>query len=330
VRLFSAAKDARLSTALCAGEYRTDVHALTIAGMSNLVVASEAIAAGTLTRRDLARHYTKVYRNVYRPTGSELTAADRAVAAWLSSGREAVMCGLSAAALLGSRWIPVDAPAEILGRHHRVDAGIKVHAADVRSDELVRRRGIQCTGVERTVFDLGRRVPYPYNIIRVDALLNATGSGANDVKAIIERYPGARNIRRLRAVLEYADGGAESPQETRVRLIVLAAGFPIPETQIWVGPRRVDLGWPEWMVGIEYDGAQHWTDPNQYGDDIVRLEFLREQGWTIIRVVAAHLRDPERLNRRVLTALRAAGWRGELAPRDLAREMGFALPRRGR
>jgi hypothetical protein len=29
-----------------------------------------------------------------------------------------------------------------------------------------------------------------------------------------------------------ADAGAESPQETRVRLVLFAAGFPRPETQI--------------------------------------------------------------------------------------------------
>ena len=48
---------------------------------SRLVVATEALAAGTLTRRDLGRRYTKVHRNVYVRTGVELTALDRAHAA---------------------------------------------------------------------------------------------------------------------------------------------------------------------------------------------------------------------------------------------------------
>ena len=44
------------------------------------------------------------------------------------------------------------------------------------------------------------------------------------------------------------------------------------------------MGWPEWKVGVEYEGEQHWTDPKQYEDDIEHLEFLAAQGWTIVRV----------------------------------------------
>jgi Protein of unknown function (DUF559) len=47
---------------------------------------------------------------------------------------------------------------------------------------------------------------------------------------------------------------------------------------------RLDLGWPQHKVAIEYDGAQHWTDPAQRARDIERLEFLAAQGWTIIRL----------------------------------------------
>ena len=31
------------------------------------------------------------------------------------------------------------------------------------------------------------------------------------------------------------------------------------------------MGWPEWKVGVEYDGEQHWTDPNRHAEDIERL-----------------------------------------------------------
>ena len=74
--------------------------------VSPLIVANEELAAGSLTRRDLRRRYTKVFQNVYAPRDVELTAADRAQAAWLWADRGATVAGLSAAALLGSRWIP--------------------------------------------------------------------------------------------------------------------------------------------------------------------------------------------------------------------------------
>jgi len=45
-----------------------------------------------------------------------------------------------------------------------------------------------------------------------------------------------------------------------------------------------------WKVGVEYDGTQHWTDPERHAEDIERLEYLAAQGWTIVRVSARQLR----------------------------------------
>lgn len=59
----------------------------------------------------------------------------------------------------------------------------------------------------------------------LDVLLNATGITPADVLTVVDRHPRARGIRRLRDALELADSGAESPQETRVRLLLVGAGF---------------------------------------------------------------------------------------------------------
>jgi very-short-patch-repair endonuclease len=50
------------------------------------------------------------------------------------------------------------------------------------------------------------------------------------------------------------------------------------------------MGYPEWKVGVEYDGEQHWADPDDYADDIERLEFLASQRWIIVRVSGRQLR----------------------------------------
>ncbi len=44
------------------------------------------------------------------------------------------------------------------------------------------------------------------------------------------------------------------------------------------------------MVGVEYDGEQHFTNPEDYANDIDRLEFLAAKGWLIVRVSARQLR----------------------------------------
>ena len=288
--------------------------------MSPLIVANEELAAGSLTRRDLRRGYTKVFQNVYAPRDVELTAADRAQAAWLWADRGATVAGLSAAALLGSRWIPADAPAELIRNEHRSPEGIVVHCGAVRDDEVCDVRGIRCTDAARTAYDLGRRLPFVEGLIRVEALLNATRLPVEAVHAIAQRYPGARGIRRLRALLAHADGGAESPQETRLRLLLIRSGLPRPVTQIPIRDsagrvvRRIDMGWPEWKVGVEYDGMQHWTDPLQHAGDIDRLDFFAGLGWRMVRASGWHLRhDPRGIVSRAGAALVAAGC--PIAPR---------------
>ncbi|AGZ54199.1 hypothetical protein I545_6398 [Mycobacterium kansasii 662] len=63
-------------------------------------------------------------------------------------------------------------------------------------------------------------------------------------------------------------------------------------------------------MGIEYDGPQHWTDPEQRDRDIDRYTALHDLGWTIIRVSNKLLRYRQgTFIGRVVAAMQAAGWR---------------------
>ena len=68
------------------------------------------------------------------------------------------------------------------------------------------------------------------------------------------------------------------------------------------------MGWPEWMVGVDYDGEQHWTDAHAYENDIDRLEFLAARGWLIVRVSARYMRAPSEVVERTRHALQSRGW----------------------
>jgi very-short-patch-repair endonuclease len=278
-----------------------------------IVRGSEALASRTLTRQDLRSRYVKLHRDVYAPVGLELTAYDRAVAAWLWSRREAILVGHSAAAALGSRWLPPDGPAELARLRQRGAAGIVVHSGSIADDERQISCGMACTTPARTAYDLGRRLTGEIAVIRIDALMNVTGVPVEKVRSIADRNPGARGVRQLRATLARVDGGAESPQETRLRLVLVEADLR-PVTQIPVRNaygrvvRRIDMGFPEWKVGVEYDGEQHFTNPDDYAVDIERLEFLATMGWTIVRVSARQLRyERSQIVRRVEAALSRAG-----------------------
>jgi len=270
-------------------------------------IGSAAIRSGHLTRRSLARDNVAIHRDVYLPRDVELTALIRAQAAWLATG--ATLGGSSAAAALGTKWLDPSAPAEVVRADRHAPAGIVVHSWKLVPGEVYRVRGVAVTTPARTAFDIGRTRPVDHAIAAVDALLNATRITPLDVLAVADAHPGERGVARLRRVLDLADGGAESPQETRVRLLVVRGGLPRPETQI-VFPQlhiRVDMGWRRWKVAVEYDGVQHWTDGRQRAWDIERIVLLEAAGWAVIRVSGAMLARPHVILERIRSTLRARG-----------------------
>jgi hypothetical protein len=274
---------------------------------------TEALAAGLVTPHQLRTQFESVHRNVYIPGGQPLTPVTRAVAAWLWSGRTATVAGLSAAALHRTAWIDAWLPAELNRQSRDKTHGIILHSDALWDDESCVRDGIHMTTPARTAFDLGRRKEFTNTVIRLDALVRATGLKVADVELLADRHRGARGLVQLRRVLQMVDGGAESPYETKTRLVLIASGLPRPQTQIevhddWGAVARIDMGWEEWMVGVEFDGAHHWTDPAQRTRDIDRLAELEARGWKIIRVSADLLRKrPDVVVARTHRALRAAG-----------------------
>lgn len=141
----------------------------------------------------------------------------------------------------------------------------------------------------RTAFDLGRRLEFDRAVEVLDALCNATELEPAQVLEVAERHTGARCLVQLLRVLELVDGGAESPPETRTRLLIVRHGLPRPDTQIKVRNSsghivvRSDLGWECWRVLVEYDGDHHWLDERQRSRDIDRLADLEALGWAVPR-----------------------------------------------
>ena len=242
-----------------------------------------------------------------------MTPEQKAHAAWLWSGRRATVAGVSAAAMHGAKWIDPRLPAELNQPSQHKTNGIVLHNDALWPDEIVVSRGIDVTTAARTAFDLGRRYGRTLAVIRVDALMQATDLKLPDIDSLVDRHCGARGIVQLREVVRLADGGAESPQETRTRLVLTDAGLRPSRTQINVFDRfgahirRIDMGWPEYKVGVEYDGEQHWTNPAIRARDIDQQAELEALGWRIIRVSAEMLRfRPHTIVERTRPALQAA------------------------
>lgn len=278
------------------------------------VVGSEAVINGWIaTKHQLRAHYRAVFPDVYLPADVEATLHQRTVGAWLWSHRQAIVAGLAAAAMHGSKWVPDDVPIELISTNGRPPIGIRTRQYAMRHGETMTIDGMRITTPARTAFDIGRCVRADLRVERLDALGNATGLTVDDIRAVAIAHPGSPHVSRLRSALELYDPGAQSPKETWLRLLVIRGGFPRPQTQIPVlradGRSRysLDMGWPELKIAVEYDGDQHRLDPKQYAWDIARLEYLARIGWTVIRVIAGS--HPTDVLQRI-----ALAWESRLRP----------------
>jgi hypothetical protein len=277
-------------------------------------LATEALAAEALTFRELRRFYAALYPGVWAPRGIDISAVDRARAAWLWSGRRGVLAGLSASALLGAKWIGPESPAELIHSNRRVPPMLTVHSDTLAPGEMHTIAGMIATTPARTAFDLGRILGLEHGLSRVDALMNATDLKAVEVEAVMANHRGVRGLVQLRSTLDLADGGAESPYETTTRLLLIQKGFPRPQTQIPVYDERgrlfarIDMGWPEYRVGVDFEGKHHWIEPRQRDWDVERYAKLPELGWLDTRVTARMLHNRrEEFFDRVGAALIARG-----------------------
>ena len=165
---------------------------------------------------------------------------------------------------------------------------------------------MRVTNPARTAVDLACRYPIDEAVTAVDALARATRLKTAEAQLLSERYPGRRGIKRARLVLDLVDGGAESPRETWLRLLLIRAGFPRPQTQIPVYDEYgqlvcvLDMGWRDIMVGVQYEGDHHRTDPRQFNKDIRNMEIVTGLGWNVVRITSQDC--PPDIIRRVASA----------------------------
>jgi very-short-patch-repair endonuclease len=110
--------------------------------------------------------------------------------------------------------------------------------------------------------------------------------------------------------------GAETAEETRLRLALVRSGLPQPalnynlHTAGGAFVARLDLAYPRYRVAIEHDGRTHAFDEKQFARDADRWEEIGALGWHLVRVLSHHLHpSPSSAVARVTEALLTAGWR---------------------
>ena len=272
---------------------------------------TEAVARGVLTPKMLrGPRFRRLFRDIYVSADVEVDLELRSRAAYLLVEGRGALGGYSAAELLGASCGPEDAPAGVISpTRMRSRPGLVVREERPASDELWAVAGGTVTSPLRTAYDLGRRSSLVEAVVAVDALAFRFGFVPHDVVRFGYRHLGAAGSGQLPEVARLANPLAESPMETRIRLAIRFDGLPMPVLQHPVGPYRLDMAYPEIMLGIEYDGREHLTQ-ERATRDLDRQAYVTAAGWTkILRFGKGQvLHRPWEV---------AAGVRSELAVRGL-------------
>jgi hypothetical protein len=257
---------------------------------------SDALAAGLLTRGRLrGPGFRRLFDDVYVAADVPVDLALRSHAAHLLVAGRGVLAGYSAAEVLGASCGPEDAPAEVAlpGGCALRQAGLRVHRGLLQPDEMTVVDGLGVTTRARTAYDLARRAPSLVEaVVAVDALATPAREAPGgaflpaDVLRLRYRHLGARDSRHLPEVVALADPLAESPMETRTRLALVLHGLPTPVSQFEVRGEGhchyLDLAYPRYRIGVEYDGGEH-REAEQARRDLERQHRLTALGWTLVR-----------------------------------------------
>lgn len=222
-----------------------------------------------------------------------------------------VLMGRSAAWAHGSRLARPDDPVVVAvpsaHRLHRTRAQVP-HVTALAAGDVVMTALGPATTPARTAVDLARgagaRESCPEDrVAAVDSLLRASRLTALEARDAVAGTVRLHGLPVARQVVAMCRDGVDSPQETRLRLLVLRAGLPEPTTQcpVRVGARtvaRLDLGWPDARVGCEYDGADH-LEPDQVRRDLRRHNAVRAAGWVVLQVDRHQMRRPDEVLRQL-------------------------------
>ena len=154
-----------------------------------------------------------------------------------------------------------------------------------RDVEIV--HGVRVTTPLRTALDLGRLTRRDHAIAALDALLRLGRFELVDLLREVERFRGQRGVVQLRELAPVADGRAESPGESVLRLRWLDSSMPRPELQVEVRENgllraRLDLAITDLRFAVEYDGWDWHSSPAQRAHDRQRRDWLRAHGWTVV------------------------------------------------
>lgn len=235
----------------------------------------------------------RVQRGIYLPRTVECLPLTAARAAIVSSGIADAVASHRTAGRVHGLELPEEPRCEdvtVTRQSRRKDRpDLRFHARALTVGDVDLQDGLPVTSLPRTLADLAAdlgRLPVVWTL---DDALRRRLCGRADVAAAIGRWGGGEGCGRAKQRLAEADGCAESLLETAGRLALTDAGLPLPVPQYEVFSRagrlvaRLDGGYPEIKVGLEFDGQTAHELPGAVLRDRERQNALLACGWTVLR-----------------------------------------------
>jgi hypothetical protein len=276
-------------------------------------LGTHAVAEGVVTRRQLQSGlFRRLMQNVYADPGLPVDHQLFCRAAALVMPDSAALGGRSAAAWFGAPFAGATDPVTVIvppDSTWRGPRGVRLHRTGIELRRTaVMDDAVRVTDPARTAWDVATLERTPDAVAALDGMLH---SGALDpvvVSGLIASAPGRWRGRRAQRALALADGRAQSPPESWVRVACHLGGLPAPVPQFTVLVDGaflgiVDLAWPQEKLVVEYEGAYHF-DGLQIARDDRRYARLIAAGWRVIRLSSADLRDLDAVVARITAALR--------------------------
>jgi len=284
------------------------------------VVARRQLLALGMSRRAIVGRLTRgqlheVLRGVYVVGSRRISRRGRWMAAVLAAGDGAVLSHRSAARLWqllppAAEWMDVTCPPGRVVRRK----GIVSHESPMRDDEWEVVDGIPVTAPFRTIFDLAA-------VVGERELERAWHeAGARELRAkvslpmLLERYPGRRGTRRLRALLASKEPETVTRNDFEEAFLVLvdAYGLSRPRMNADLALRgrffEIDCLWERERVALELDSRGIHGTPKKFESDRQRDRILVAEGWRTMRVTWQQLKEePEAIVADLRLALEQPG-----------------------
>ena len=164
--------------------------------------------------------------------------------------------------------------------------------------DIVELHGLRVTTPLRTAWDLGRQRSRDRALSGLDAMLRLKRFEKAELVHGTARFRGMRWVTVLRELAPLADGRAESPGESVLRLRWIDLNLPTPRPQVPVVLPRgrvvyLDVGNEATRFAAEFHGWEWHSSPRQVEHDDARQALVESQGWLVKPVWRSNLWGPQ-------------------------------------